>query len=368
MTSSARSWVDVPLPFPEEAPSEPVERAEEVARPEMAGATLEPFAGPGGASLGMHAAGLAPVGVEVEAWACATRAAAGLATIRADASAMPLAHLRGRIDGLWLSPPCPTFSPAGKGGGRSELAHLYAFAEAVARYGWREPWRHHEWSDRRTPLVLEVLRFAEALSPSWLVAEQVPTVVELWHAFAHVLGEAGYAVWAGILNAADYGVPQTRRRAILLASRGRYVEPPPPTHARNPRPSLLGPEPERWRTMHDALGWSGEVGFPRADDRGSGTGYRVRDWRSANRPAATVSEKARSWVVRPEGWTAAPIRVSLAEALVLQGFPRDYPVAGDRTAAFLQVANATPPPLAEALVRQVMPLSRQAIPTEEIPK
>ncbi|HEU4913077.1 MAG TPA: DNA cytosine methyltransferase, partial [Actinomycetes bacterium] len=45
------------------------------------------------------------------------------------------------------------------------------------------------------------------------------------------------------------------------------------------------------------------------------------------------------------------VRVTVAEAGVLQGFPPDYPWTGSRTAQFQQVGNAIPPPLAEAVVR-----------------
>ena len=63
----------------------------------------------------------------------------------------------------------------------------------------------------------------------------------------------GYNAWAGILDAACYGVPQTRERAILIASRVRQVSCPEPTHY-DPRKGLqLWGTP--WVSMADALGW-----------------------------------------------------------------------------------------------------------------
>ena len=48
------------------------------------------------------------------------------------------------------------------------------------------------------------------------------------------------------------------------------------------------------------------------------------------------------------------MRVTVDEALILQGFPRDYPVQGTKTQCFQQIGNAIPPPLAEAILRSLV--------------
>lgn len=102
------------------------------------------------------------------------------------------------------------------------------------------------------------------------------------------------------MNAADYGAPQTRRRAVLLAHLDRHVQLPAPTHAEDGAGGL-----PPWRSMADALGCGdGIVGFPRRADSGDvielgGTDYRARDLRPTSEPAHTVTEKVRSWSLMP---------------------------------------------------------------------
>lgn len=103
----------------------------------------------------------------------------------------------------------------------------------------------------------------------------------------------------------DWAVPQTRRRAHLMASLDHPVGPPPPTH-QGYVPGVPAQEVHTWTgalrpwvSMAEALGWGkGEVGFQRVDDTGtSESGYRDRDLRPTTDPAFNLTEKARSWTV-----------------------------------------------------------------------
>ena len=194
---------------------------------------VDAFAGPGGWSEALKALGRSEVGIEHDASACATRAAAGHLTIRQDVTTVDTARFR-PLEGLIASPPCPTFSSAGGRAGIAELWYLIEHVHACVT-GWR-PYAPpadlgHEWlvgvddpteeigipilPDPRSALVLEPLRFALECVPQWIALEQVPDVLPVWQAMAYVFRAHGYSVWCGILNAADFGVPQTRRRAIL---------------------------------------------------------------------------------------------------------------------------------------------------------
>ncbi|MFD0638440.1 DNA cytosine methyltransferase [Catenulispora yoronensis] len=74
--------------------------------------TIDLFAGPGGWSVAAAALGLRELGIELDPWACATRAAAGHLTVRADVATLPTTRMRNKIKRLIGSPPCGTFSAA----------------------------------------------------------------------------------------------------------------------------------------------------------------------------------------------------------------------------------------------------------------
>lgn len=319
------------------------------------GLIVDGFAGPGGWDEGVRAAGHhgTLVGFELDPAACQTAEAAGHARILADVAAVDLDEIEGPVEGVIQSPPCPGFSVASGGIGRGDLPTVRRLVDHYAD-GHRQAFTH-DWDDHRSPLTAEPMRWAAALRPRWVALEQVPAVLPVWEHIAANLETLGYATATGILDAADYGVPQNRRRAFLLAARDRdEVTLPTPTHAEH------GAGRARWVTMAAALGWSPSdvVGFPRRADDGDkveigGESYRSRDLRGADRPAQTVTEKARSW----KRWLRGggdPARVELDEAAVLQGFRRSYPWQGERSEQFHQVGNAVPPPLAAAVLSQVV--------------
>ena len=152
------------------------------------------FAGPGGSCLGAESVGVSVVGIEFDASACRTRRAAGLATIEADVET--LGPRGAGVSGLMGSPPCQTFSIAGKGTGRRALDRVLEGLGTVAAGGRLDGFD----DDPRTALVLEPMRWAiEAFKREhpyrWIFLEQVPTVQPVWDAYAEVLARWGYSVW-----------------------------------------------------------------------------------------------------------------------------------------------------------------------------
>jgi DNA (cytosine-5)-methyltransferase 1 len=367
---------------------------------------VDVFSGWGWAE-GLATLGLHEVGIELDPWACDTRAALGHATIRADVSTYSTAPFVGKVEGLIASPPCQSFSRAGKRGGLE---------------------------DPRGQLVWQVRRWAHDLMPEWIACEQVPDVLPIWRLLARELDALGYSTWTGLLSAEQYGVPQTRERAILMASRTRAAVPPEPTHQRyvSGRPAqaveggMFGDGLLPWVSMAEALGWGQRTVNTRGDRQTPGGNEFDSD-----RPSWALTEKARSSVVLTErqangarrpadtpngnmAWTLhtnrdqredgsrqtvtadrpAPsltgkaggqwawerpsttiagderiawpghhdesarslspehgaVKLTLAEALVLQSFRPDLPVQGNKTERFRQVGNAVPALLAAAIV------------------
>jgi DNA (cytosine-5)-methyltransferase 1 len=308
---------------------------------------LDLFAGTGW-GVACQWLGIDEYGVELMDEAVATRDAAGMRTLYRDvwdglAPVLPddVRRVMQSYDVLIASPPCQTFSMAGKGAGRAALDEVL---EAVRLGLYRDPvalraFGADKGHDDRTALVLTPLAHVYRDRPTFVVFEQVPPVLPVWEACADVMRELGYSVWVGKLNAEQYGVPQTRTRAILMARRdGVDAAPPTPTHSRyySTRPHQLDIGVEPWVSMAEALGWglterpfvtagnavgraegiggSGGkaaivrakaegkwlVGFPRRADSDDvvtidGVEYRARDLREADGPAQAVTEKARSW-------------------------------------------------------------------------
>lgn len=173
-------------------------------------------------------------GIDNEPTVAATRRALGWSTTLADVTTLEPADWAG-VDGLIASPPCQSWSRAGKGLGLD---------------------------DPRGPLVWEPLRWALAIRPRWIACEQVPDARRAYGLIAHRLRAVGYGADVYELSAETLGVAQTRRRVFLVAHRDRTPRRPPLTHQRfrKGRPriepcDMLGLRP--WVSMAEALGANG---------------------------------------------------------------------------------------------------------------
>lgn len=320
---------------------------------------LDLFAGPGGWSEGLRLLGVTTieVGVELDADAVATRSAAGHTTAQRDVRSLRESDVVA-LAGLIASPPCQTFSDAGKSEGKDSLGQLIAAARrvldgsdpatAAAAVGLGLP-KNGKEPDPRSTLVLEPLRFVRAHRPAWIAFEEVTTVLPVWKAYAHLLGEFGYSAWAGLLNAADYGLPQARRRAFLLATLGRPVPLPVPTHSSSKVAGLFG-DREPWVTMAEALNLG-----PEPDD--------LTRW-AWHRPATTIVRSFRPEIVAAPAYRTvgdpsrqnAPgsIECTPEQLCVLQGIRTDYPFQGSPSKKLSLIGAVLPPPWAAAILEPLI--------------
>jgi DNA (cytosine-5)-methyltransferase 1 len=316
------------------------------------------FAGPGGWDEGLRLSGVTDVvGLESDADACATAEAAGHLRHRLDVAVADPRDYRGAV-GLIASPPCQEFSASRRRAGTQAPAAKLIAAHAAGRPAELPG----------ADLSLQPLRWVDAIRPEWVALEQVPPVLPLWERIGLQLGVWGYSVAVGLLNAADYGVPQIRRRAFLVASRSspepRMAAAVPdallhrlPVAARFPRPTHFD---DRIGVPLFGRPW---VPMAAAIDRD------LPEW-TRTRPATTVQGDARIW---PPGHKvnaddrarfpdaderygqragADAVRVTVSEAGVLQSFRPDYPWQGSKTKQYEQVGNAVPPLLAKAILAQ----------------
>lgn len=352
------------------------------------------FAGPGGWDVAARELGIETIGIEWDKAACDTRRAAGLTTIQADVRTINPLHPSLLTKGLIASPSCQSFSPAGNGKGRKQLDLVLEGLNRVVA-GLPLP----EYDDDRTAMTLEPMRWIKERYDAgypyeWIAFEQVRSVLPVWQAYSVHLQAMGYYVETGVLSAEEFGVPQTRKRAILVARYQAPVSLPAPTHMKYKK-GIPQDYTENgllpWVSMADAL----SDNTPRSlrSNYGTGGDPKNRGMRDINEPAPTVTSKVdrNKWVpntavpgdtewvhnrpsptivgsfapdvVAAPGWRKAgdgprqsqpgSVRVTPEEAGVLQAFPEGYPWSGSKTKIGEQIGNCIPPLLAHHILRGV---------------
>lgn len=106
--------------------------------------------------------------------------------------------------------------------------------------------------DPRNDLILEMARLIEEIKPMAVMVENVPGLATrgrpLLDDFLDRIARAGYESTVEVLQAADYGVPQYRRRLVILAGLGCRIPLPKPTHSNNGKNGL-----SPWLTVRDTI-------------------------------------------------------------------------------------------------------------------
>lgn len=332
------------------------------------------FSGGGGIDCGLGAAGFETcVSVDMdEACAASLRANRCGEVICGDIAGVSAADLlartgvrRGGIDLLAAGPPCQPFSKS-----------------ANWRYG-----SPLGLNDPRASTLAHMMRIIEGTLPRTVLIENVPGFagegvragVEAIEAKLRKINRThgvSYNLFASIVDAANYGVPQHRRRLIVVLDRdGRPFSLPPPTHG-EPSSELI-PYVTAWDAIGDLsregapsdLGMRGRwadllPSIPEGENylwhtsRGGGVplfGYRTRYWSfllklAKDRPAWTLPANP-SQNSGPFHWKNRLL--SVEEMSRLQSFPDKWTIVGNRAQQVRQLGNAVPPLLAEVIGREV---------------
>jgi len=242
------------------------------------------------------------------------------------------------------------------------------------------PYRHTE--DKRNELYIELLRVIRDKKPKYFIAENVPGICSLGgyetkedkknktgRIFKVILkelenaNEIGYHVKFKILNTADFGIPQTRRRVIILGTR-KDVKPilkhPKPTHSKNPSITLNGKRLGKWGTVREALKGLPEKPTEKILNH-SGTSHKVKiNGYLGNR--ATSWDKPSPTIIGRGGGTGGPViiphpnlkrRMTVRETARLQDFPDDFIFEGSVTSQYRQIGNAVPWKLAYHIAKML---------------
>lgn len=240
------------------------------------------------------------------------------------------------------SPPCERFTQSGHGDGSKARDEIIGAVRGMTRPSdvYRvisDLERHHE----KISLVLEPLRvLLENPTARAAIWEQVPPVLPIWKAIGEKLTSWGWSVDTKNVSASWYGVPQDRRRAILMARRDRTALIPGPIIRRVMRDVF--PDREDWvqRSNYSAPATATKR---TAQERG-------RTMRSLDDLSVTMTRKAAQWV-HPDG---SITKMTVADMAAVQTFPRSVKFSGGVIAQRLQVGNAVPPDMARYLINAAL--------------
>lgn len=306
---------------------------------------IEICAGAGGQALGLERAGFehtALVELDPDAAQTLRLNRPGWNITQADVrgiSARDLAVTGQAIGLLAAGVPCPPFSLAGQQLGPADERNLFP----------------------------DLLRLAAELRPSAVMVENVKGILQAKFADyrAEVIGaltRLGYTADWRLLRACDYGVPQLRPRAVLVAMRPeqfRRFRWPTPTSSSATAPAVGS-------VLYESMasdGWElarqwaeGAMTIAPTLCGGSrkhggadlGPSRARKAWARLGVNGSSVADEP------PQPGAVLPVRLTVRQMALLQGFPADWDFAGNKTSVYRQVGNAFPPPVAEAVGRSLV--------------
>lgn len=244
--------------------------------------------------------------------------------------------------------------------------------------------RYDNQRDGKWELLKQFGRFVKGIEPEIVTMENVPAIQRhpVFESFLRILERREYFIWHDTVDCAEYGVPQARKRTVLLASKYGPITMIEPTHEKaltvkktiGRLPPLCAGETDRRDKLHTACGLSPKNlkrirhsipggtwrDWPKrlvADCHRQGSGktypsvYGRMEW---GKPAPTMTTQCYGFGNGRFGHPEQDRAISLREAAMLQSFPREYKfVPDDRPVEFNPIGrligNAVPVKLGEAI-------------------
>ncbi|MDU2065113.1 MAG: DNA cytosine methyltransferase [Sporomusaceae bacterium] len=297
--------------------------------------SIEICAGAGGQALGLEMAGFQHRALaEIDSHACATLRLnrPQWNVLECDVKNFSALEYAGTIDLLAGGVPCPPFSIAGKKLGELDERNLFP----------------------------EAIRLIRECRPKAVMLENVRGLMEkkfdeYRQTILKDLEELGYIASWKLLNASDFGVPQLRPRAILVAMLPQYINFFDWPKEYNEAPLTVG------EALYDEMA---SFGWKQVDEWAKGANEiaptLVGGSKKHGGPDLGPTRSKRAWAelgvdgkglanLPPEPDFEGIPKMTVRMAAILQGFPNEWQFAGGKTAAYRQVGNAFPPPVAEAV-------------------
>ena len=306
---------------------------------------IDLFAGVGGSSRGAVAAGV-QIAAAVDYWTLARDTYKSnfpdVEFLNAKCEDIGLAKLKKKVRGINLilaSPECTSHTCAKGNAPRSETSRRTAF---------------------------EVVRFARAFNPRWVIVENV-VHMRTWKSYEkwlNSLRDLGYNVTEQVINSADHGVPQARRRLFVMCDRQRMPPQVQPSAKRKKTAACVIARNEGFKFSALRSENRAQATLERAERAVAALGQRkafllvyygsdaAGGWQRLTAPLRTLTTLDRFAYVKPSVNGHKMRMLQVPELKKAMGFPDAHVLShGTRRERIKLLGNAVCPPVMEAVIR-----------------